>query len=197
MAKDMCFCNYWEYIASGSGSQAETTFMTLEKLANNNIDTFYGATGEIFKNELKVGDNRGDGFSHNPNGFHYETYNGSQTTTLNSNIDKKRGMRGSVIFDESGFLSDEMMNVYGAFAIVNKSLKTGKDASGKSIDVIRQRTFATDIPNQKFYISSASSTDTKFYRLYREFSKRQIMGDPDYCVIHIDCELAFRPTLHG
>ena len=91
MAKDMCFCNYWEYIASGSGSQAETTFMTLEKLANNNIDTFYGATGEIFKNELKVGDNRGDGFSHNPNGFHYETYNGSQTTTLNSNIDKKRG----------------------------------------------------------------------------------------------------------
>lgn len=106
-------------------------------------------------------------------------------------------MRGSVIFDESGFLSDEMMNVYGAFAIVNKSLKTGKDASGKSIDVIRQRTFATDIPNQKFYISSASSTDTKFYRLYREFSKRQIMGDPDYCVIHIDCELAFRPTLHG
>lgn len=106
-------------------------------------------------------------------------------------------MRGSVIFDESGFLSDEMMNVYGAFAIVNKSLKTGKDASGKSIDVIRQRTFATDIPNQKFYISSASSTDTKFYRLYREFSKRQIMGDPDYCVLHIDCELAFKPTLHG
>jgi len=23
------------------------------------------------------------------------------------------------------------------------------------------------------------------------------MGDPDYCVLHIDCELAFRPTLHG
>lgn len=106
-------------------------------------------------------------------------------------------MRGNVIFDESGFLSEEMMNVYSAFAIVNKSLKTGKDASGRSIDPIRQRTFATNIPNQKFYISSASSTDTKFYALYRDFAKRQIMGDPDYCVLHIDCELAFKPTLHG
>jgi hypothetical protein len=116
---------------------------------------------------------------------------------LNSNIDRKRGFRGSVVFDESGFLSEEMMNVYSAFAIVNKSMKTGKDASGRSIDPIRQRTFATDIPNQKFYISSASSTDTKFYALYRDFAKRQIMGDPDYCVLHIDCELVFRPTIRG
>lgn len=106
-------------------------------------------------------------------------------------------MRGSVIFDESGFLSDNLMNVYSAFAIVNKSLKTGKDASGRSIDPIRQRTFPTDVPNQKFYISSASSTDTKFYKLYRDFAKKQIMGDPDFCVLHIDCELAFKPTMRG
>lgn len=102
-----------------------------------------------------------------------------------------------MIFDECGFLSDEMIDVYGAFAIVNKSLKTGKDANGRSIDPIRQRTFATDIPNQKFYISSASSVDTKFYQLYRDFAKRQIMGDPDYCVLHIDCEVAFKPTMRG
>lgn len=197
MMKDMCFCNYWTYIASGSGSQAEQTFTTLERIANDNIDTFSGSTGKIFKDEIKIKNAAGDGFSHSSNGFNYETYNGSMTQTLNSNIDKKRGMRGNVIFDESGFLSDEMMNVYSAFAIVNKSLRTGKDASGRSIDPIRQRTFATNIPNQKFYISSASSTDTKFYALYRDFAKRQIMGDPDYCVLHIDCELAFKPTLHG
>lgn len=197
MMKDMCFCNYWTYIASGSGSQAEQTFTTLERIANDNIDTFAGSTGKIFKDEIRIKNAAGDGFSHSSNGFNYEVYNGSMTQTLNSNVDKKRGMRGNVIFDESGFLSEEMMNVYSAFAIVNKSLKTGKDASGRSIDPIRQRTFATDIPNQKFYISSASSTDTKFYSLYRDFSKRQIMGDPDYCVLHIDCELAFKPTLHG
>ena len=197
MMKNMCFCNYWTYIASGSGSQAEQTFTTLERIANDNIDTFSGSTGKIFKNEIKIKNAAGDGFSHSSNGFNYEVYNGSMTQTLNSNIDKKRGMRGNVIFDESGFLSEEMMNVYSAFAIVNKSLKTGKDASGRSIDQIRQRSFATDIPNQKFYISSASSVGTKFHSLYRDFSKRQIMGDPDYCVLHIDCELAFKPTLHG
>ena len=34
MAKGMLFNNYWTYIASGSGSQAEQTFSVLEKLAN-------------------------------------------------------------------------------------------------------------------------------------------------------------------
>lgn len=197
MAKNMCFCNIWTYIASGTGGQAEQTFTTLERLANNNIDTFYGSTGEVFKNEIEIKNASGDGFSHSSNGFSYSTYNGSMTKTLNGNVDAKRGMRGSVIFDESGFLSDEMMNVYGAFAIVNKSLKTGKDVDGNSIDPIRQRCIPKDLSYQKYYISSASSTDTQFWRLYKDFAKQQIMGNPDYCVLHIDCEQAFKPTLHG
>lgn len=197
MAKDMLFCNYWAYIASGSGSQAEQTFNTLEKLANDNIDTFSGSTGKIFKDEIEVKAAAGDGFSHSSNGFNYTLYNGSMTQTLNSNIDAKRGFRGSIIFDESGFLSEEMMNVYSAFAIVNKSLKTGKDSSGRSIDPIRQRCFPIGMPYQKIYISSASSIDTKFYSLYRDFSKKMIMGDPDFTVLHIDCEQAFKPTIKG
>ncbi len=92
MAKDMCFCNYWTYIASGSGAQAEQTFGVLEKLANNGIDSFQGSTGEIFKNEIVIHNSVGDGFSHSSNGFTYENYNGSMTKTLNSNIDRKRGI---------------------------------------------------------------------------------------------------------
>lgn len=197
MSKGMLFNNFWSYIASGSGGQAEQTFTTLERLANDNIDEMVGSTGYIFKHEVEIKNAAGDGFSHSSNGFTYSLYNGSMTQTLNSNIDAKRGMRGTVIFDESGFLSAEMMKVYGAFAIVNKSFKTGKDRDGNLIDPIRLRTFPTNIPNQKFYISSASSTDTEFYRLYREFSKRQLIGDQDYFVAHIDCEVAFRPTMHG
>lgn len=197
MAKNMCFCNVWTYIASGTGGQAEQTFTTLERLANDNIDTFYGSTGKVFKNEIEIKNAAGDGFSHSSNGFSYSTYNGSITKTLNSNVDAKRGSRGTVIFDESGFLSDEMMNVYGAFAVVNKNLKTGKDVDGNSIDPIRQRCLPQDLSYQKYYISSASSTDTQFWRLYRDFSKQQIMGNPDYCVLHIDCEQAFKPTLRG
>ena len=197
MAKDMLFNNYWTYIASGSGSQAEQTFTTLERLANDNIDTMLGSTGYIFKAEIEIKNAAGDGFSHSSNGFSYNLYNGSYTQTLNSNVDKKRGARGNVVFDECGFLDEEMMSVYAAFAIVNKSFKSGKDRDGKSIDRNRLRCIPSNIPNQLFYISSASSTDTEFYKLYRDFSKRQLMGDPDYFVAHIDCEVAFKPTIRG
>ena len=197
MSKDMLFCNVWTYIASGSGSQAEQTFMTLERLANDSIDEMRNSTGYIFKNEVEIKNAAGDGFSHGSDGFKYSLYNGSFTQTLNSNIDKKRGMRGSVVFDECGFLTEEMLEVYGAFAAVNKSFVSGKDRNGKMIDTIRLRTFATNIPNQKFYISSASSTDTKYYRLYREFAKRQLMGDRDYCVVQVSCDVVLRPTIHG
>ena len=197
MAKDMLFNNYWTYIASGSGSQAEQTFTTLERLANDNIDTMLGSTGYIFKAEIEIKNAAGDGFSHSSNGFSYNLYNGSYTQTLNSNVDKKRGARGNVVFDECGFLDEEMMSVYAAFAIVNKSFKSGKDRDGKSIDRNRLRCIPSNIPNQLFYISSASSTDTEFYKLYRDFSKRQLMGDQNYFVAHIDCEVAFSPTIRG
>jgi hypothetical protein len=91
MAKDMLFSNYWTYIASGSGSQAEETFTTLERIANDNIDTMLGSTGYIFKQEIEIRNAAGDGFSHSSNGFSYTLYNGAFTQTLNSNIDKKRG----------------------------------------------------------------------------------------------------------
>lgn len=91
MAKDMCFSNYWCFIASGSGSQAEETFTTLEKLANDNIDTMVGSTGYIFKAEIEIKNAAGDGFSHSSNGYTYNLYNGSMTQTLNSNVDRKRG----------------------------------------------------------------------------------------------------------
>lgn len=197
MSKDMLFCNVWSYIASGSGSQAEETFTKLEQIANDNIDEMRGSTGYIFKQEVEISNAAGDGFSHGSNGFKYTLYNGSFTQTLNSNIDKKRGKRGSVIFDECGFLSAEMLKVYGAFAAVNKNFASGKDRDGRSLDPIRLKTIALNLPNQKFYISSASDTDTEFYRLYRLFSKKQLIGDRDYCVIQVDCEVVLRPTIHG
>lgn len=197
MSKDMLFCNVWTYIASGSGSQAEETFTKLEQLANDNIDEMKNSTGYIFKQEVEISNAAGDGFSHGSDGFKYSLYNGSFTQTLNSNIDKKRGKRGSVIFDECGFLSSEMLKVYGAFAAVNKNFASGRDRDGHRLDPIRLRTLPINLPNQKFYISSASDTDTEFYKLYRDFSKRQLMGDRDYCVIQVDCEIVLKPTIHG
>lgn len=92
MAKGMLFNNYWTYIASGSGSQAQQTFLTLEKLANDNIDTMVGSTGYIFKQEVEVPNAVGDGFSHSSDGFRYNLYNGSLTQSLNANVDRRRGL---------------------------------------------------------------------------------------------------------
>lgn len=196
-AHDMLMNNYWTYIASGSGSQAEQTFTTLERLANDNIDSFMGSTFSVFKNEIEIHNSAGDGFSHSSNGFNYNLYNGSYTQTLNSNVDKKRGARGNVIFDQCGFLSEQMMNVYGAFAIVNKSFKSGRDGNGNMIDSVRLRSLPREIPNQLFYISSASSTDTKFYSFFREFSKRMFIGDKRYFVAVITCDIPLHPTIRG
>ena len=75
MAKGMLYSNYWSYICSGSSSQSQTTFMTLERIANDNIDTMVGSTGYIFKQEIEVKNGAGDGFSHGSNGFTYSLYN--------------------------------------------------------------------------------------------------------------------------
>lgn len=196
MAKGMLFNNYWTYIASGSGAQARQTFETLEKLANDNIDSMVGSTGYIFKNELKVSPNN-DGFTHGSDGHRYELYNGSYTSTLTSATDRNRGKRGNVLFDETGWLSAEMLKVYGAFAVVNKEFKTGTGSDGNDLTPLRMKTLPKDIQNQLFYMSSASSTDTEYYRLYRDFSRKMIMGDRNYFVLHLDCEAAFYPLMGG
>lgn len=97
-----------------------------------------------------------------------------------------------VVFDECGFLDEEMMNVYAAFTIVNKDLKLGGNIDTKTI-----LTLPKDIPNQLFYISSASSIDTPFYKKYRDFSKRMFLGDPDYFVADINCDVVIRGTVGG
>lgn len=91
MSKDMLNTSHWAYIASGSGSQAQDTFRTLEKLANNQIDSFSGSTGEVFKSELEVHQSNSDGFVHSADGWNYTLYGGSSVRTLNSNVDRRRG----------------------------------------------------------------------------------------------------------
>ena len=197
IAKAMLFTNYWSYIASGSASQAQTTFMTIEKLANNDIESFVNANGEIFKRELETHNSSGDGFVHHTAGYKCKTYGGSYMETVNSNIDKNRGKRGNVLFDECGFLSEEMLNVYGAFTVVDRSFRTGVSDSGMGFTDVEMATLPKEIPYQKFYISSASSTDTEYYRIYRDFAKQMLMGNTDYFVMQIDCELALHPTMNG
>lgn len=199
MAKQMLESDPFSvYIASGSAQQSATTFRKLEDIANDRISSLKGSTGKIFKNEVVVQNAAGDGFSHNPAGFEYKLYNDSFTKTLNSNVDKNRGARARcVIFDECGFLSSDLIQVYKAFCAVDNSFVTGFDSDGNPIDNVRLAAMPKPIPNQLIYVSSASNVETEFYQMYRDYSKQMISGNQDYFVAHIDCDLVMKPTIHN
>ena len=199
MGKQMLSSDPWNcYIASGSSQQSATTFRKLEDVANDRIASLRGSTGRLFKNEVVVNAAAGDGFSHNPSGFEYKIYNDSFTRTLSSNVDRARGARADcVFFDECGFLDGNLIEVYKAFCAVDNAFATGFDENGNSIDMVRLMAMPQTPPKQLIYVSSASSVDTEFYKLYRDYSKQMIAGDPDYFVANIDCELAMRPTIHN
>lgn len=52
-------------------------------------------------------------------------------------------------------------------------------------------------PNQLIYASSASSVDTYFFSKYKEFSKQMMLGNKDYFVADINCELVLNPMFNG
>lgn len=197
MAKQMLSVFPWNcYIASGSSQQSATTFKKLEDIANDRINSLINSSGYIFKNEVEISNAAGDGFSHNPSGFTYSLNNGSFCKTLSSNVDRARGARAScVIFDESAFLDANLLSVYKAFCATDNEFATGFDNEGNVIDQVRLLAIPKPIQNQLIYVSSASSTDTPFYAMYRDFSKQMLMGNKDYFVAQIDCDLVMKPTI--
>lgn len=192
MAKSYLNPFYTSYIASGSSEQSIQTFQTLYKIANQSIESMTGLT-DLFKQEVEIKNAAGDGFVRNPAGNYVTLYNNSMIKTLNSNIDRRRGARANmVVFDETGWLSEEMLSVYAAFTIVNKDMKLGGNVDISTINTIPQ-----DIPNQLFYVSSASSIDTPFYQKYRDFSKQMILGNKNYFVAEINCDVVIDGTVGG
>lgn len=192
MAKSYLNPFYTSYIAAGSSEQSIQTFQTLYKIANQSIESMTGLT-DLFKQEVEVKNASGDGFVRNPAGNYVQLYNNSMIKTLNSNIDRRRGARANmVVFDETGWLSEEMLSVYAAFTIVNKDMKLGGN-----IDISTINTIPQDIPNQLFYVSSASSIDTPFYQKYRDFSKQMILGNKNYFVAEINCDVVIDGTVGG
>lgn len=91
MSKSYLNPNYTSYIAAGSSEQSIQTFQTLYKLANQSIESMTGLT-DLFKQEVEVKNASGDGFVRNPAGNYVSLYNSAMIKTLNSNIDRRRGL---------------------------------------------------------------------------------------------------------
>lgn len=191
-AKGLLNTNHVTAIASGSGAQSIQTFTTLEKIANAEIESMPGLTG-IFAKEVSINNATGQGFIHNPSSYSYQLMNSSSCLTVNSNIDRRRGLRANLlVMDEVGFMAEEPIQVFSAFTVVNRNASLGGSIDAESI-LAKPRDFA----NQILFVTSASSTDTALFKRYKDYSKKYLEGDPKYFVADVNCEIAIHPTVHG
>lgn len=188
MTKTLLLNNYRAVISSGTAAQSIETFKKIEDIAKRNITSFTGLT-DIFPNEVVHASNS-DGFIHNPMGFTFQLYNGSNVRTINSAIDSQRGKRANgVCFDECGWLPEETLQVIGAYTANDANFKLGGETD---INALPQ-----EMPNQLLYASSVSSIDTPFWNRYRDFSKKMFLGDDRYFVADINCNVVINATYKG
>lgn len=189
MAKGNLVSNYNAYILSNSSAQSAETFLKIEKIAKKQIASFTGLT-DFFMGELVKSVSNTDGFTHNPSGFRYQLYNGSSVNSLTGSIDTNRGRRSNCnVYDESGWTSEEYCAATLPFLTQDANFKLGGD-----VDVSLE---PKQFQNQRIFISSASSTDTYFYKVYKEYSKQMLLGNPNYFVADINCEVIFNATVNG
>lgn len=189
MAKSLLVPNHQSYILAGVGSQSQEMFMKIEKIAKREIASFTGLT-DVFYNETVKSASNTDGFTHNPSSFQYKLYNGSIVNSLNGSFDNNRSKRSNLNFyDESGFAPDELFTTSEPFAVQNSDFRLGGD-----VDVTL---FPKQMPNQLIYASSASSTETYFYRKYSDFAKKMFLGDRRYFVADISSDVVINATFNG
>lgn len=189
MAKTMLIPNFSVYILAGVGSQSQEMFLKIEKIAKREIASFTGLTDVFFHETVKSASNK-TGFTHNPASFKTVLYNGSNINSLNGNVDGNRSKRSNLNFyDESGFAPDELFETSEPFTTQNSDFSLGGD-----VDVTLK---PKQMPNQLLYASSASSTDTYFFRKYRDFAKKMYLGDDRYFVADISSDVVINATYNG
>lgn len=189
MAKTNLISNFQVYIMSGVGSQAQEAFLKIEKIAKREIASFTGLT-DVFYNETVKSTANTDGFTHNPASFQYRLYNGSAVNSLNGSFDNNRSKRSNLnVYDESGFAPDELFETSMPFITQDSNFKLGGD-----IDI---SLLPKEFPNQAIFASSASSTDTYFYKVYKDYAKKMILGDNRYFVADINAEIVINATFNG
>lgn len=189
MLRSMLIPYHVTYYIGNSGDQAKESFKKMEKIAKREIESFVGST-DIFMHELKISGANSDGFTHNPASFKCELFNNSEIYTLNSDIINIKGKRaGLVCYDEAGWFPDELFIQTEQFVNQDENFKLGG-----GVDVTLE---PKGFPRQLLYASSASDTDSGFYRKYRQFSERMIMGDPKYFACDFNVNIVMNATFNG
>lgn len=185
MTKMLLIPNWKTYVASNSLAQSIEVFKKIESIALNQIPSFKSLT-DIYAEEVERSANSETGFIHDPKGYHFKLFNNSELTTLSSNLTANRGKRGSVMFDECGWLSDEAYAVLESFINVDTTFKLGTE----TVSHIDPR----QVPLQLLYTSSASDVESHYFQIFEKFSKKQMMGDPNYFVANLTADALLKHT---
>lgn len=190
MLKALLYLNQRIYIISNSGNQAIETFLKMEDIAKQRIDSI-PSLKDIFINEL-VKNNNSDGFIHDKASHRCELFNGSKIFTLNSVPKNIRGKRANLLFiDESAFCSEELINAALPFLTQESSFKASTD---KNFDIKTER---KSVPNQVIYASSAGDIDSMHAKVYKEYALKMIAGDSNYFVVDMPCDIPLQPYIDG
>lgn len=189
MLRSTLFPGYVSYFISNVGAQAKETFLKMEHIAKKEIPTFTDCT-DVFFNEVEKNINGGSGFVHDTASFHVKLFNGSEIFTLNSDPTNARGRRANMIYiDEAGWVSEELMVQVENFANQNENFKLGSSYN----PLLEPK----DFPRQIIYGSSASDTDSAFYRKLKEYTRQMIMGNSLYFVCDFDIDAVMAATVNG
>lgn len=177
------------YFLGNTGDQAKETFKKIEKIAKKEIESFTGST-DVFFNEIVNNSPTGDGFGHDPGSFKFKIFNGSGGFTLNSDVTNIKGRRANLVcFDEAGWFSDELFVQAENFVNQDENFKLGG-----GVDITLE---PKGFPRQLLYASSASDTDSGFYKKFKLFSDQMIMGDKKYFVCNFDINLVMNAKFNG
>lgn len=189
MLRSTLFPGYVSYFISNVGAQAKETFLKMEHIAKKEIPTFTDCT-DVFLNEVEKNINGGSGFVHDTASFHVKLFNGSEIFTLNSDPTNARGRRANMIYiDEAGWVSEELMVQVENFANQNENFKLGSSYN----PLLEPK----DFPRQIIYGSSASDTDSAFYKKLKEYTRQMIMGNSLYFVCDFDIDAVMAATVNG
>ncbi|MBO5970246.1 MAG: terminase [Clostridia bacterium] len=172
MLRSVLLPNHVSYFLGNTGEQSKEVFKKIEKIAKREISSAVGLT-DVFINELERQGATSDGFIHNPASFSMKLFNGSEIYTLNSDIINIKGKRANfVAFDESGWMSDELFLQAEHFTDQSEQAILGAGVNPE----LEPPAF----PRQILYASSASDTDSEFYKKFKNASTRMMMGDRRY-----------------
>jgi hypothetical protein len=189
MAKSMLVPNFNTFILAGTASQSQNLFLKIEKTAKKEIESLTGLT-DIFANEIVRTNSTSDGFIHEQSQYKCTLFNGSVITSLSGAYDRNRGYRSNLnVYDEGGFSPAELFEASKPFTTQDANFKLGGDVD---LSILPEQ-----FPNQLLYASSASSVETYFYDLYKDFSKKMFLGDRDYFVADINSDVVMSATYNG